>query len=84
MKGGTKTTVAAATNRSNLTIFNHTNGDVYLAISSSIDTATGKYSYVLASSGSYYSEKTDARLEHTLTGSSAMTTGYVTITEMLF
>ena len=84
LENGTKTTISAATNRSNLTIFNHTNGDLYIAISSSIDVATGKYTYVLTSSGSYYSEKTDARLEHTLTGSTAMSTGFVTITEMLF
>ena len=84
LENGTKTTVTAKTNRSNLTIFNHTNGDLYIAISSSIDVATGKYTYVLASSGSYYSEKTDSRLEHTLTGSAAMSTGFATITEMLF
>ncbi len=82
MIAGTKSTVTSKSNRSNVTIFNHTNGDMYLAISSSVDTSN--YSYVIASSGSYYSEKCDARLEHSLTGSSAMTTGRVLITETLF
>ncbi len=83
LTNGTAITSSASANRKSLIVFNHTNADVYMSIGAGLDVANGSYTYVIASSGSYNSEYRYAGLVHYLTGSSGVTSGRVTITNLV-
>jgi hypothetical protein len=83
LKDGTARRVDENSIRQTLTLFNHTDGDVYVCIGNTPVTASsGIYTYAIAPSGSYISEQRYGYLAHYYSGSSAVTTGYLTITEI--